>query len=206
MNRFSLADLNPEQKRAVETIDKPLLLLAGAGSGKTRVITYRIAHLISNRNVPPIKILALTFTNKAAKEMRERVQLMLKGKTQGIMITTFHSLCVRFLREFIHLLGYRRDFVIFDTNSQLATIKTIYEDEEIDPKIFNLKATFYEIMKVKGKGKGPEFFLDQKSDPYAQVTGKVFQEYGKTFQERFSRNTEKPLKAVMLWILKIFFT
>jgi superfamily I DNA/RNA helicase len=182
MNRFSLADLNPEQKRAVETIDKPLLLLAGAGSGKTRVITYRIAHLISNRNVPPIKILALTFTNKAAKEMRERVQLMLKGKTQGIMITTFHSLCVRFLREFIHLLGYRRDFVIFDTNSQLATIKTIYEDEEIDPKIFNLKATFYEIMKVKGKGKGPEFFLDQKSDPYAQVTGKVFQEYGKTLK------------------------
>ncbi len=182
MSHFSLAELNPEQKKAVETIDKPLLLLAGAGSGKTRVITYRIAHLISNKQVTPFRILALTFTNKAAKEMRERVYSMLKGKTKGIMITTFHSLCVRFLREFAHLLGYQKDFVIFDTNSQLATIKTIYEDEDIDPKTFNLKATFYEIMKIKGKGKGPEYFLDQKGDPFAQVTGKIFLEYNKTLK------------------------
>ncbi|MCG8334136.1 MAG: UvrD-helicase domain-containing protein [Proteobacteria bacterium] len=182
MSRFSLEELNPEQRNAVETIDKPLLLLAGAGSGKTRVITYRIAHLISNRQIAPFRILALTFTNKAAKEMRERVHSMLKNQTKGIMITTFHSLCVRFLREFIHLLGYQKDFVIFDTASQLSTIKTIYEDEDIDPKTFNLKATFYEIMKIKGKGKGPEYFLDQKNDPFAQVTGKVFEEYNKTLK------------------------
>ncbi len=182
MSRFSLEELNPEQRNAVQTIDKPLLLLAGAGSGKTRVITYRIAHLISNQQVAPFRILALTFTNKAAKEMRERVHSMLKNQTKGIMITTFHSLCVRFLREFIHLLGYQKDFVIFDTTSQLSTIKTIYEDEDIDPKTFNLKATFYEIMKMKGKGKGPEYFLDQKNDPFAQVTGKVFDEYNKTLK------------------------
>ena len=182
MSSYKLSDLNPEQKKAVSIVDKPLLLLAGAGSGKTRVITHRIAHLISHQKVPPSKILALTFTNKAAREMRERVQGLLKGQARGITITTFHSLCVRFLREFIHLLGYQKDFVIFDTNSQLATIKTIFEDEGIDPKVFNLKATFYEIMKLKGKGKGPEFFLDQRSDPFAQVTGKVFQEYNRTLK------------------------
>ncbi len=182
MNSFNPNQLNPQQKKAVENTDTPLLLLAGAGSGKTRVITCRIAHLIANLGVPPYRILALTFTNKAAKEMRERVQGMLNQQTRGIMISTFHSLCVRFLREYIHLLGYQKDFVIFDTNSQLSTIKTIYEDEDIDPKIFNLKATFYEIMKMKGKGKGPAHFLDQKNDPFAQVTGKVFQEYNKTLK------------------------
>ncbi|MBU2514122.1 UvrD-helicase domain-containing protein [bacterium] len=182
MNQFSLSELNPQQKIAVQTINKPVLLLAGAGSGKTRVITYRIAHLIANQKIQPFRILALTFTNKAAKEMNGRVQAMLRGQTKGITITTFHSLCVRILREFIHLLGYQKDFIIFDTTSQLATIKTIYEDEGIDTKVFNLKATFYEIMKVKGKGKGPEVFLDQKQDPFAQVTGKVFKEYNRTLK------------------------
>jgi ATP-dependent DNA helicase UvrD/PcrA len=182
MNRFNLDQLNTEQKKAVEITDKPLLLLAGAGSGKTRVITCRIAHLIANLGVSPNRILALTFTNKAAKEMKDRVKSMLSNQTRGIMISTFHSLCVRFLREYIHHLGYQKDFVIFDTTSQLATIKTIFEDEDIDPKTFNLKATFYEIMKMKGKGKGPEFFLDQKMDPFAQITGKVFQEYKKTLK------------------------
>ncbi len=182
MNQFSLSELNREQKIAVQTIEKPVLLLAGAGSGKTRVITYRIAHLIANKGIQPFRILALTFTNKAAKEMNSRVQEMLKGKTKGITITTFHSLCVRILREYIHLLGYQKDFIIFDTTSQMATIKTIYEDEGIDPKVFNLKATFYEIMKIKGKGKGPEVFLDQKQDPFAQVTGKVFKEYNRTLK------------------------
>ncbi len=182
MEKFSTADLNPEQKKAVQEIDKPILLLAGAGSGKTRVITFRIAHMVANLGIPPFKILALTFTNKAAKEMNERVRSMLRGKTKGLTITTFHSLCVRFLREYIHLLGYQKDFVIFDTSSQLATIKTIFEDEGIDPKVFNLKATFYEIMKMKGKGKGPEYFLDQRVDPFAQVTGKVFQEYNRTLK------------------------
>ncbi|MBU3916191.1 UvrD-helicase domain-containing protein [bacterium] len=182
MEKFSISDLNPEQKKAVQEIDKPILLLAGAGSGKTRVITFRIAHMVANLGISPFKILALTFTNKAAKEMNERVRSMLYGKTKGLTITTFHALCVRFLREYIHLLGYQKDFVIFDTNSQLATIKTIFEDEDIDPKVFNLKATFYEIMKIKGKGKGPEYFLEQRIDPFAQVTGKVFKEYNKTLK------------------------
>ncbi|MCP4753593.1 MAG: UvrD-helicase domain-containing protein [Proteobacteria bacterium] len=179
---MKLSDLNPEQKKAVHTVDKPVLLLAGAGSGKTRVITHRIAHLISNKGVPPSRILALTFTNKAALEMRERVHSLLKGNTKGITVTTFHSLCVRFLREYIHLLGYQKDFVIFNTAGQLSTLKTIFEDEGLDNKTFNLKAIFYEIMKYKGKGEGPEYFLNQQQDPFAQVTGTLYREYNKTLK------------------------
>jgi DNA helicase II / ATP-dependent DNA helicase PcrA len=181
MNTIDLNQLNPQQKKAVCTIDKPVLLLAGAGSGKTRVITYRIAYLIS-KGVDPKSILALTFTNKAAKEMAERVRHLLKGKFKGITVTTFHSLCVRILRKYIHLLGYQRDFVIFDTTNQQATIKTIYEDEDLDPKVYNPKAVYYEIMKIKGEGKGPEHFLDQKLDPFAQTTGFIFKEYNKTLK------------------------
>jgi len=182
MKKLDLSDLNPEQHKAVKTIDKPVLLLAGAGSGKTRVITYRIAHLISNCKVPPQQVLALTFTNKAAQEMRERAQSLLPKKERGLTVTTFHSLCVRFLREYIHLLGYGKDFVIFDTAGQQSTLKTIYEDEGIDSKTYNLKATFFEIMKAKGEGKGPDYFLNQSFDAFAQVTGKLFQEYNRVLK------------------------
>jgi DNA helicase II / ATP-dependent DNA helicase PcrA len=182
MKKLDLTHLNPEQHRAVQTIDKPVLLLAGAGSGKTRVITYRIAHLVSNCKVPPPQILALTFTNKAAAEMRERVKELLPKNSKGLTVTTFHSLCVRFLREYIHLLGYQKDFVIFDTASQMSTLKTIYEDEDIDAQTYNLKATFFEIMKAKGKGDGPEYFLNQSFDAFAQVTGKLYQEYNRVLK------------------------
>ena len=125
---LNLSDLNEPQRQAVLLTDKPVLLLAGAGSGKTRVITVRIAHLLE-RGIPPEWILALTFTNKAAKEMNERVSELVPKKAKGLTITTFHSLCVRILREYIHLLGYQRDFVIFDTRGsflppcELATQK-----------------------------------------------------------------------------------
>lgn len=182
MSRIDISHLNPQQRQAVEETEKPVLILAGAGSGKTGVITHRVAYLIDTLLVSPKKILALTFTNKAANEMRERVRALLPGQTRGITITTFHSLCVRILREFIHLLGYHNDFVIFDTTSQMATIKTIFDDEDIDKESFNLKQTFFEIMKAKGEGKGPEYFLNQKADFYAQTLGLVYQEYNKTLK------------------------
>jgi DNA helicase-2/ATP-dependent DNA helicase PcrA len=182
MKKLDLSHLNPEQHKAVKTIDKPVLLLAGAGSGKTRVITYRIAHLVSNCKVLPPRILALTFTNKAAQEMRERAQALLPDRAKGLTVTTFHALCVRFLREYIQLLGYGKDFVIFDTAGQQATLKTIYEDEDIDSKTYSLKATFFEIMKAKGEGRGPEYFLNQSFDAFAQVTGKLFKEYNRVLK------------------------
>ena len=180
--KIDLSHLNTEQMQAVRVTEKPVLLLAGAGSGKTRVITYRIAHLIANMGVAPQKILALTFTNKAASEMKERVQAILKSASSRITVTTFHSLCVRILRKYIHLLGYQKDFVIFDTASQQATIKTIFEDEGIDPQTLNLKATFFEIMKIKGEGKGPEYFYNDRFNSFSQVKGKVFEEYNKTLK------------------------
>jgi len=182
MSIIDFNHLNPEQAQAVKTVNKPVLLLAGAGSGKTRVITYRIAHLISNLGVPAREVLALTFTNKAAKEMNERVRSLLKKQARGLTVTTFHALCVRILRQHIHLLGYSKDFVIFDTSSQQATLKTIYEDEGIDKEIFDLKTTFFEIMKIKGEGKSPRYFLDQGMDPHAQTLGLLYQEYNKTLK------------------------
>src|SRR6476661_4020027 len=113
---LNLRLLNPQQRMAVETLRGPVLILAGAGTGKTRVITYRVAHMIE-RGISPGKILAVTFTNKAAREMRERVRQVRRaerGERNGPTICTFHSLCVRILREHIDKLGYKRNFVIYD--------------------------------------------------------------------------------------------
>src|SRR5881392_2045742 len=116
--------LNPEQLHAVESTEGPVLILAGAGSGKTRVITYRVAHLIENRAVRPEQILAVTFTNKAADQMKTRVRNLLRGPRSGDpLISTFHSLCVRILRREIEALNYTRDFTIYDESDQLQVIK-----------------------------------------------------------------------------------
>src|SRR5512134_1356901 len=109
-----LTDLNPPQREAVLHGEGPMLILAGAGSGKTRVITHRIAHLIRERGVRPVHILAVTFTNKAANEMRERVERLLGMPLTGLWISTFHSSCVRILRQFVDRLGLKKQFVIFD--------------------------------------------------------------------------------------------
>src|SRR2546430_2402080 len=154
---LSLGSLNPQQRLAVETIRGPVLILAGAGTGKTRVITYRIAHMIEH-GIAPDQILAVTFTNKAAKEMQERVRKLMPRRVQKPQptvqspaaesrpstldprptICTFHSLCVRILRLHIEKLGYKRNFVIYDQSEQIATIKKILsrisaQGEKIDP-------------------------------------------------------------------------
>ena len=128
-----LAGLNAEQRRAVETIDGPLLILAGAGSGKTRVLTHRIAWMLQN-GVRPWNILAVTFTNKAAAEMKARVGALVGELADRILVSTFHSACVRFLRRDIEHLGYRTSFTIFDTDDQLRLIKSILKELGIDPK------------------------------------------------------------------------
>src|SRR5512135_3413123 len=125
-----LASLNPPQRLAVEHGRGPALVLAGAGSGKTRVIAHRIAYLIENGAARPENILAVTFTNKAAQEMRERVHSLLgPSRTAEPLITTFHSFCVRVLRREIQRLGYKRDFSIYDTDDQRRMMKQILEDE-----------------------------------------------------------------------------
>ncbi|HEY6010954.1 MAG TPA: UvrD-helicase domain-containing protein, partial [Nitrospirota bacterium] len=144
-----LDNLNPPQREAVLHGDGPLLILAGAGSGKTRVITCRIAHLIRERNVHPGNILAVTFTNKAANEMRERVERLLKMPLTGLWISTFHSSCVRILRQYIDRLGYRKQFVIYDETDRSSLIKTCMQDLGIDDKQNQPRAVIGRISSLK---------------------------------------------------------
>ena len=131
-----LAHLNKEQQEAVRTTEGPLLIMAGAGSGKTRVLTHRIAYLMAEKHVAPWNILAITFTNKAAREMRERVQSLLGGAAEDVWISTFHSMCVRILRRDIDRIGINRNFSILDPTDQLSVMKTILKEKNIDPKKF----------------------------------------------------------------------
>ena len=134
-----LAELNDPQREAVETVDGPLLILAGAGSGKTRVLTRRIAHLIGNRDVSPSRILAMTFTNKAAKEMRERVEKALGNDAAGLWLGTFHSTCVRILRRDIGHLERSRGFVIYDDSDSVGVVKQAMKRLDLDPKDYEPK-------------------------------------------------------------------
>ena len=135
-----LNGLNPEQQKAVKATDGPLLIMAGAGSGKTRVLTHRIAYLMVEKQVNPYNILAITFTNKAAREMRERIQRLMGGAADEIWISTFHSMCVRILRRDIDRIGFNRNFTILDTTDQLSVIKSILKDKNIDPKKYDPRA------------------------------------------------------------------
>src|SRR5712691_4747806 len=128
--------LNPQQLEAVEATDGPVLILAGAGSGKTRVITYRIAHLIENRNVRPEQVLAVTFTNKAADQMKFRVRNLLRAPRAGDpLISTFHSFCVRLLPREIEALHYTRDFTIYDQADQIQVMKAAMKDLKVDDRL-----------------------------------------------------------------------
>src|SRR3979409_720378 len=130
-----LEKLNPEQREAVLHTEGPLLILAGAGSGKTRVITYRIAYLIGNGHAAADEVLAVTFTNKAAGEMRERVQSLLGDNADGVWLSTFHSLCARLLRREAPHIGLSRDFVIYDSSDQVAVVKQAQRELGIDDKL-----------------------------------------------------------------------
>lgn len=179
----SLSALNAQQKEAVTTLDGPVMILAGAGSGKTRVIIQRIAYLIQKKQVSPQQILAVTFTNKAAEEMRERLHEMLSGKQKGIHLSTFHALGVSLLRKSIHHLGYRSNFIIYDTRDQFSVIKTIMEDQDFDDSgLIDAKSVHYEISQAKSTGAVPGDFLDQQESQQKQLVGKIFRHYQKTMK------------------------
>lgn len=179
----SLKTLNAQQKEAVTTLDGPIMILAGAGSGKTRVIIQRIAYLIQKKQVPPQQIIAVTFTNKAAEEMRKRLQRILSGKQEGIHLSTFHSLGVGLLRNSIHHLGYRSNFIIYDTRDQFSVIKTIMEDQDFDDsELIDAKSVHYEICQAKSTGILPEEFMDQHASQQKQLVGKIFRHYQKTMK------------------------
>ncbi|HMQ02842.1 MAG TPA: 3'-5' exonuclease [Pyrinomonadaceae bacterium] len=184
-----LSSLNPKQVEAVSTTEGPLLVLAGAGSGKTRVITVRIAYLIAEKGVSPHNILAVTFTNKAAGEMRERVNSLLKGEKLNSLplISTFHSLCVRILRQDIETLdeGYTRSFTIYDTDESLKVIKACVKDLGLDEKQIVPRVVRSAISGAKNRGEDVEMFassVDRTNEKYAAYA-RVFGMY----EERLGR-------------------
>ena len=176
--------LNPEQKRAVLHDKGPLLILAGAGSGKTRVLTHRIAYLIEERNVNPYNILAITFTNKAAREMRERVDKIVGFGSEHIWVSTFHSTCVKILRRFIDTIGFSRSFTIYDTDDQRTLMKEVCKYLNIDTKKTNERSILSVISKAKDEMISPEQFAmnagrDSNQLRYAQA----YAEYQKRLRQ-----------------------
>src|ERR671936_2410625 len=151
-----LADLNDAQREAVLATEGPLLVIAGAGSGKTRVLTYRVAHLINAVGAKPNEILAITFTNKAAGEMKERLQHLLGSSGRGLWILTFHAACGRILRREAQRLGYRSNFTIYDQADQIRLVKQCLEELERDPKRFTPRGIHAQIYNAKNQLVGPE--------------------------------------------------
>src|ERR687891_113158 len=151
-----LSKLNPEQRDAVLHRDGPLLILAGAGSGKTRVITYRIAYLIGDGHAKPDEVLAVTFTNKAAQEMRERVEALIGDEAGGGGLSTFHALCARLLRREAPKIGLSRDFVIYDSSDQIAVVKQAQRELGMDDKLVPPRMALSRISQAKNRMEGPE--------------------------------------------------
>jgi DNA helicase-2/ATP-dependent DNA helicase PcrA len=174
-----LEGLNPEQRRAVETTEGPLLVLAGAGSGKTRVLTHRIAWLVGVCGIPAESILAVTFTNKAAGEMRERVRKLLGPAAQGVWLATFHSTCVRILRREIGHLGFSRGFAIYDQADSRGLVKQALARHGIDPRIIDPRRMEWRIDQWKNAGVSPAAAGDAASDYEMQRSAEVYATYQK---------------------------
>ena len=172
--------LNNEQREAVFHTEGPLLILAGAGSGKTRVLTHRIAYLIDEKGVNPWNILAITFTNKAAGEMRERVDRIVGFGSESIWVSTFHSTCVRILRRHIELLGYSTNFTIYDADDQKTLMKDVCKQLQIDTKIHKERSLLAAISSAKDEMISPdEYELNAAGDYNKQKIAKVYREYEK---------------------------
>jgi superfamily I DNA/RNA helicase len=179
---LNLNDLNPEQRAAVTATEGPLLVLAGAGSGKTRVITARIAYLIRGRKIPPEAILAVTFTNKAAREMAERVGALLRGPKARPLICTFHSFGVRLLRAHIGLLGYRPNFAIYDDHDQLSLLRGLMEEGDYDTELYPPKTVHYALQQAKSRGMAPQAVAAPGAPPDQLMLGRLMEEYQQTLR------------------------
>ena len=174
-----LAGLNPQQKKAVQITEGPLLVVAGAGSGKTSVLTRRIAYLVAEKGIAPWNILAITFTNKAATEMREREHKLLGQQADSIWMSTFHALCVRILRRDAEKIGYTSNFSIADSAEQLTLIKHIQKEQNINPKMYEPRRILSAISNGKNDLLTPDAYSASASSPFEKVTAQVYQEYQK---------------------------
>ena len=199
----SFHTLNPMQQNAVLHTEGPLLVLAGAGSGKTRALTHRVAYLIEEKNVAPWNILAITFTNKAAGEMRERVNQLVEYGADSVWVSTFHSLCVRILRRFIENLGYDTSFSIYDTDDQKTLMKQIFKDMEINNKQYKEKGILGIISAAKNELIGPEeFTMNAKisGDYRSQKIAEIYREY----QSRLKKNNALDFDDLLVKAVELF--
>ncbi len=174
-----LAHMNPQQRLGVQTTEGPVLLMAGAGSGKTRVLTHRIAYLIEEKQVKPWNILAITFTNKAAREMKERVATLLDFGSEDVWVSTFHAMCVRILRRDIEKMGYSRNFTIIDSSQQLTLIKQVVKELNLDPKKFDPKSILGSISNAKNKLQTPKDLANLQGNYYEEIVAQCYQAYQK---------------------------
>jgi DNA helicase-2/ATP-dependent DNA helicase PcrA len=192
--------LNNMQKEAVQTTEGPLLIMAGAGSGKTRVLTHRVAYLIEEKDVNPWNVLAITFTNKAAREMRERVTSLLGEEASEIWVSTFHALCVRILRRNIDQIGYNRAFSIADPSEQRTLVKHILADLNYDPKKFDPRSVLGTISNAKNDLKTPLAYRENASTPYEQVVADIYEEY----QRRLESNQALDFDDLIMKTINLF--
>ncbi|WFM78970.1 DNA helicase PcrA [Streptococcus pluranimalium] len=194
-----LNGMNDRQTEAVQTTEGPLLIMAGAGSGKTRVLTHRIAYLIDEKFVNPWNILAITFTNKAAREMRERA-MALNPATQDTLIATFHSMCVRILRREADHIGYNRNFTIVDPGEQRTLMKRILKNLNLDPKNWNERSILGTISNAKNDLLDEKAYEMQAGDMYTQIVAKCY----KAYQEELRRSESMDFDDLIMMTLRLF--
>ncbi|MCH2524923.1 MAG: UvrD-helicase domain-containing protein [Dehalococcoidia bacterium] len=200
MTSSILGPLNGPQKQAVENTEGPLLILAGPGSGKTRVITSRIAYLISEKGIPPSRILAVTFTNKAAREMRERLDMLIGNLSQYVNARTFHAFCASVLRRDGDKIGLDRSFTIYDRDDQVNLIKQVMEIEQLDPRRFTPNNILNAISTAKSQLIDPQMFLQQSSTYIQNVIQASYQRY----QELLNRNKSVDFDDLLMLTGKLF--
>ena len=195
-----LESLNDKQKEAVLTTEGPLLVLAGAGSGKTKVLTTRIAYLIEEENISPFHILAITFTNKAAKEMQERLFKIVGEIARNIQVSTFHSFGLKLLRENYELLGYERNFVIMDSDDSLTVIKRILKELDLDPKKYNPTAIKNKISGCKNELMSPKDYEIYATTEFEKIVLTVYEKY----EQKLKANNSVDFDDLMVLPIKLF--
>ncbi|MCR6105584.1 DNA helicase PcrA [Salipaludibacillus agaradhaerens] len=200
MKHELLEGLNPEQQNAVKHNEGPLLIMAGAGSGKTRVLTHRIAYLIGEKGVPHWSILAITFTNKAAREMKDRVSRIIGGEAEDMWISTFHSMCVRILRRDIDRIGFNRNFTILDSTDQKSVIKRLVKEMNIDPKKFDPRTILGTISSAKNELKTPEDFGKTANGYYEDTVYNVY----KAYQRELKKNQALDFDDLIMTTITLF--
>ncbi|MFR0771907.1 MAG: UvrD-helicase domain-containing protein [Limosilactobacillus pontis] len=195
-----LEGMNDKQAEAVVTTEGPLLVMAGAGSGKTRVLTHRVAYLIEEKGVLPWNILAITFTNKAAKEMQERVGKLLGESANDVWVSTFHALCVRILRRDIEKIGYNRAFTIADTSEQRTLMKRICGELNIDTKKFDPRSILSEISNAKNALLTPAEYSDKADSMFENMVARAY----KLYQQELEANQALDFDDLIMKTIELF--